>query len=83
MSGRRLIYLLLFPIPWVVIGVVCLARQAIAGPANDAFGLYFVLVFGTICMWTAPHVICLRRTPIRTSMPRAGAVHPHQERERG
>ena len=50
MSRRRLIYLLVFPVPWIVIGVICLAMPVVAGPAKDAFGLYFALVFGTVCL---------------------------------
>ena len=49
MSRRRLIYLLLFPAPWIVIGVFCLAL-VIADAAKDAFGLYFALIFGTVCL---------------------------------
>ena len=49
LSRRRLIYLLLFPVPWIVIGVFCLAL-VIAGAATDALGFYFALVFGTVCL---------------------------------
>jgi len=49
MSRRRLIYLLLFPAPWIVIGGFCLAL-VIADAAKDAFGLYFALIFGTVSL---------------------------------
>ncbi|MBO0763111.1 MAG: hypothetical protein J2P50_00750 [Hyphomicrobiaceae bacterium] len=50
MSGRRLIYLLIYPIPWIVIGAFSLAMPVIVGPAKDTFGLFFALVFGAVCL---------------------------------